>query len=187
MSTHWQIFCVTENKSEDWTLEPTDPIPTTCPNNTTHTIDPSKTKQISIESPQLVQQVLGSEALNVYPKKLIFTAPKGVDTAFYLLLDKAFSIRGGILHALSPTFGDWLEIYVVDKDNILGMGAGTILKKYIPEWGVFPGLNELIDISISILPCPGLYFQLIYHSVSTATDDSKCILNLYSYVTDTQL
>jgi len=51
----YRVRCTTHNKFETWVLKSTDPVPTTCPSNTAHTIDTAATTIVDTISDNVVK------------------------------------------------------------------------------------------------------------------------------------
>lgn len=108
-----------------------------------------------------------------------------------------FALRGGVLWVPSDgwDFGDTINVQILDRDNIIGLGATPenpfIISDYIEqsglghgEWGIFPNIaNELIDEILSSSMPNGLYIHLNYIKADGATGVPKGILNLFTYET----
>ena len=60
--------------------------------------------------------------------KLKAATVDGVAMAQIKIPENGYVIGGGTGYFASGTNGDWLDICVVDVDNILGYGAGTVVK-----------------------------------------------------------
>lgn len=130
---------------------------------------------------------LGPDAHTISPVGMLFTATKGQTTSHDKQLTEAYALKGGVMLTKDSEWGDSIKVQVIDKDDILGMGATPeapiVLKEYVPEWYVMPGkINELVDTSIGTLPAPGLYFRLIYTSVPAATVDVTGVVNVFAYL-----
>ena len=72
-------------------------------------------------------------------------------------------IWGGKIYVDNANLGDYVAIQIVDVDNILGYGLGTVLKQYIRKHFVF---DKTLDSFRTNCPgkCPiGLYVRLIYN------------------------
>lgn len=88
-----------------------------------------------------------------------------------LITDDAF-FTGGVLSAKGATFGDFVNLQVVDVDGIMAP-AGTVLSQYATNWFMNSDKEEQINISV---PYPGklivgFYLRISYHSTG-ATDVS---------------
>ncbi len=92
------------------------------------------------------------------------------------MLDDNF-ITGGILYTLDSKFGDYINLQVVDVDNILGYGINTILGQYCTNWYMCSDsqeqLNETVNYPAKILS--GLYLRIVYHSLGLS--DVTVIIN----------
>lgn len=137
------------------------------------------------QAKERVIQVLGKDNLSLSPRASIFTVPKGTTYNYDKQLDATLVVRGGILFTQDGIVGDSLKVQVIDKDDVLGLGATPgspiVLGQYVKEWFVMPGIrNELVDISISQTLMAGLYFRYIYTSTSLLVNPTV-ILNLLAY------
>jgi hypothetical protein len=93
-------------------------------------------------------------------------------------------VYGGQLILKNQVFGDYVAFSVVDKDNILGYGAGVVLGTYLSSWNVSddsavqPAL--IIDYPTKVLA--NLYLRIAYTSVgSTAVNvavNVYCVKNI---------
>lgn len=87
---------------------------------------------------------------------------------------EAFLYKGSINVNAPAVRGDWIEVQVVDKDNILGYGAGLVLGWVIRKW-ILVGGSEYHEInppkydflsSKRKIPA-GIYVRVIYHGTGT--------------------
>ena len=83
---------------------------------------------------------------------------------------EAFLYKGSINVNSPAVRGDWVEVQVVDKDNILGYGANSILGWVIRKWILAGGAeyHEInppkYDFLSSKRKIPsGIYLRIIYH------------------------
>ena len=77
----------------------------------------------------------------------------------------------------NAAFGDWVEVQVVDHDNLLGYGVDTVLKAWVAKWFVnWKSCHDSIMTPYAGLPPAGMYLRLIYHSVGAS--DVGFALNL---------
>jgi len=94
----------------------------------------------------------------------------------YLVNDDCF-ITGGIFLCEGHIFGDNVTLQVVDIDNIMGFGAGTVLGEYIKNWylqsDVQLQFSENIHYPAKIKA--GLYLRVIY--ASTGSNQIKASIN----------
>jgi len=104
--------------------------------------------------------------VNAYNKGLIGDAAAGVSTNIdYLVVDDCF-VAGGFLLCKNQVFGDSVKLQVVDKDNVLGFGAGVVLGEYISNWYIRED-SQLQFSEISAYPAKlkgGIYLRAIYAS-----------------------
>lgn len=99
------------------------------------------------------------------------TAEAGTTTDFDFRVAQERYINGVRLLLEDHTLGDKVDFQVVDIDNVLGMGANTVLDEFGKDWFVDPALHTQPDV---LVPYPariltGLYIRLKYHS-SGSTD-----------------
>jgi hypothetical protein len=78
---------------------------------------------------------------------------------------------GGEFGYRDAVWGDYIEAQVIDIDNILGLGANTVLKQYIIKRHLHPSAT-CVDLVVQgagkVLE--DLYLRIKYHSVGTVTD-----------------
>jgi hypothetical protein len=128
-----------------------------------------------------VIQILGADSVSICPFGTIFTATANQTTTYDLKIANAVYLKGGIMYAAPGNVGDTLTVQVVDKDNVIGLGANTVLATYINNWYVIPeDMNAVEDVSLSQPMMAGLYIRFIYGN-SNATTDSQVIVNLLAY------
>ena len=80
-------------------------------------------------------------------------------------------VQGGQLLFQNAAWGDYITAQVVDVDNVLGYGAGTVLNEYIKKRYVHPdiGKSELEVPYAGLIP-QNTYLRIKYTSVGTSTD-----------------
>ena len=83
---------------------------------------------------------------------------------------EAFLYKGSINVNSPAVRGDWIEVQVVDKDNLLGFGADTILGWVIRKWILAGGAENheinppKYDFLSSKRKIPaGIYLRIVYH------------------------
>lgn len=108
---------------------------------------------------------------------LMATATAGAVTNIDLPLTDDHFITGGVMRTLNAAFGDVATFQVVDKDNVIGYGAGAVLGQYVTNWYMRSDSQEQINENI---PYPakipaGLYLRIVYTSVGT-TDVTVSIM-----------
>jgi hypothetical protein len=119
----------------------------------------------------------GSKSLNADMRGVLFTATAGTSTSNDLLVSNDSLIDGAILIVIGASLGDTLTAQVVDVDNMLGYGAGTVLGQYLTSWYMNP--NESFQLEFTS-PYPaklfgGLYLRMTYTSVGSS--DVSVIIN----------
>ena len=77
--------------------------------------------------------------------------------------------NGAKLITKNAEFGDSIIIQCVDKDNVTGYGAGTVLGQYC-DWYVDPTGSQESVLEYGDLIPPYFYMRLIYTSVGTVND-----------------
>jgi hypothetical protein len=107
----------------------------------------------------------------LYGTKFVATAGTTTNNDFYITDDCL--IDGAVFVTINSALGDYIDCQVVDVDNILGYGAGTVLGQYVYNWYVNP--NETFQFNYeSKYPAKifgGLYLRFSYVSVGTTNVD----------------
>ncbi len=90
------------------------------------------------------------------------------------------SIMVGVrYHVVGGNDGDHITFSVVDIDNILGYGAGTILDTFADNFYVFPDeVAEIREHQADLIP--GLYIRATYNN--SGASDSRFVGNLLRYL-----
>lgn len=91
-------------------------------------------------------------------------------------------VSGGVLVTGAVTWGDTLSIKVIDKDNILGYGANTVLRTFAKDIH-FPGNAFSMSITVPYVAfvLAGLYFRIEYTNTSLIAT-AQIALNLYTHI-----
>ena len=89
-------------------------------------------------------------------------------------------INGGELLTKDNEFGDYIEMEIIDKDNVLGYGSGTILQTYIKNWYVSPTNKNVVEVPYGGVVPKDLYIRVKYTSVGTV-NDVKVALNFFMH------
>lgn len=89
-------------------------------------------------------------------------AGESVATDFQMTSSKI--LTGAWWKTKNSYWGDYITMQIVDVDNILGFGAGTILNQFIKKWYMIDELVMSERANGSLLPA-GLYIRIIYTSV----------------------
>ncbi|MFQ3675718.1 MAG: hypothetical protein SNJ64_04165 [Endomicrobiia bacterium] len=119
-----------------------------------------------------------------YPEVLSIDNANEIDItgiSWDLLIDKNRFLFGGyIITNENINFGDYLVFQVIDKDNILGYGAGVILAEYIKRRYIKANDKNEIKMSLSQLKLiyEGLYLRL---KLKTTATNYKLCCGYYFY------
>jgi len=107
---------------------------------------------------------------NFFKKGVHTTATAGTTTDIYLKFTTNMYLPGGGYHVGSTAVaGDYIGVQIVDKDNILGYGAGAVLGTFIDTDYVWPGREwEVLTGDAKMIPA-GIYLRMRY--VSIGSDD----------------
>lgn len=118
------------------------------------------------------QSEFSAKDLNLDFKGTAFTIPKTTVTNCDALITDDSIIDGGRVIAAGVAQGDYVACQVVDKDNVLGYGAGAVLNQFVTQWYLAPGAAVAWDFTATY-PAKlyaGLYVRVIYTSVGTVDD-----------------
>lgn len=117
-------------------------------------------------------------------KGITFTATAGTTTSHDYKITEGRLCSGTELILANHVFGDSVKFQVVDVDNILGYGAGTVLDEFATDWYVAPGQSmqgqTILPYSAEIIA--GLYIRLIYNSTGGTNVSVACNLFLHKYL-----
>jgi len=88
----------------------------------------------------------------------------------YKLLDNCMMYGAEMIYR-NAVDGDYVTLQIIDKDNILGYGAGTIINEWVKKWYVPSAENRWVVTSEMAGTIPaGLYVRLKYTSTGTESD-----------------
>ena len=77
--------------------------------------------------------------------------------------DKA-ELRGLVYTMSNAGYGDYIEVKLVDKDNLLGGGAGQVILTYLDRWGTLVGsVNDINNLG-SLVIIDGMYLRFLYYA-----------------------
>lgn len=112
-------------------------------------------------------------------------ATKNSTTNIDCAIPDDYIISGAQMILKNHVWGDKINVQVVDKDNVLGFGADTVLSQYVSDWFIdnsiqSQGVVRSPDILSGGLPVNGLYIRFIYVSIGTALD-VDVLINFYFY------
>lgn len=112
----------------------------------------------------------------------IGTADPGTTTDISIKIESSRAMNGCAVILKDHVFGDKLSFYIIDKDNLLGLGAGAILDSFCENWYLSPdscGQKEVI-LPYKANLVAGLYLVLRYHSVGQSAVQVACNLYLHT-------
>lgn len=91
-------------------------------------------------------------------------------------------VTGGILVSASANWGDTVSLQVIDIDNVVGFGAGTVLATFAKDVFLYPGsgLQLSTDVSYVALVVTGVYIRLVY--TNTGVTAAGIALNLKTHI-----
>lgn len=200
----YKLWCETENSWVYIWKDDSENPPNKCPNDTSHTIDETKTAieeicdkpKITQDGGQVVSLTYGITPENSQWKGYIFQAKAGQTTFFDIQITTEIRLQGGYYQILNyQDIGwnglqrDYIEFSIIDKDDVLGLFSqyglnkenGDILeiKKFVKNAYVLEK-DTFID-KYSVFPVlQGLYFRIAYNSVAPSTaNDIYFIVTLY--------
>jgi hypothetical protein len=95
-------------------------------------------------------------------------------------VNKQAVMNGIEFYAKDAEIGDKISFQIVDVNNILGYGAGTVLDEFGKDWYVSPNtLNKIILYKANLIA--GLFIRMVYTSTGT-TNDVKLFCNLFRHI-----
>lgn len=115
------------------------------------------------------------------PQRAAETCPAGGSKSIFVGFTEPLRVNGGrIIFDSNAVFGDWVEVQLVDHDNILGAGVDFVLKNWVPRWDLNPnkGESEITTPYAGAIPT-GFYLRMTYHS--TGSNDVKFVLNVTAH------
>ena len=91
-------------------------------------------------------------------------------------------IQGVRLILRNHSFGDTVDFQIVDKDNVLGYGAGAVLNQFATSFNINSEVQDQGQTAfnyVARIPA-NTYIRLIYHSVgSILAPDVQILLNCF--------
>lgn len=117
-------------------------------------------------------------------KGIAFTATAGTSTSYDYKLTEARLIDGTRLILKNHVFGDSVKFQVVDVDNIIGYGAGTVLDEFADSWFFAEDKQEQTDTRLpySAEVIANLYIRIIYDSIGASDVLVQCNLFAHKYM-----
>lgn len=110
-----------------------------------------------------------------------FVAAAAETTVSTFALDRQYYVKGIQFMSNNATFGDYIKIELVDVDDVLGLGAGTVLATPVQKAFVSATTNSGPIVAMNPeavkLPIAGLYVRVSYTN-SAAMGDVNVYINL---------
>ena len=89
-----------------------------------------------------------------------------------------YLVTGIYFKSTGSSFGDSVTMSIVDVDNIIGLGAGVVLRTFGTNWCMTPGENNiLLQAQYPAKVLAGLYIRVVYNSVATTGDGPFVVSN----------
>lgn len=112
----------------------------------------------------------------------MFEAELDQQTTSDHLLDQPWFFKRGVMETKDYTPGDFMSMSIIDKDNVTGLGAMTVLSMYVAKWYIMSGQNFVANEVAGRLPTSGLYLRFQYTSTATTGPKPSCFVNLINYL-----
>lgn len=116
-----------------------------------------------------------SNNVNFLARGVTGTVPAGLIAGIDLKMDDDMLITGCQMSTKGAAFGDYVNLRVVDVDNVMGFGAGAILNQFCDKWylmgdGSANGTQQIfIQVPYPAKLSAGLYLRADYHSTGVTT------------------
>jgi len=137
-----------------------------------------ETLSINTHPVQYTALTLADDDLKMYAKAFNFTAHADSTTTYDYPLDDTYLLRGINFISDNALLGDYIQIQLVDKDNLLGLGANHLIKILVEKAWVTPTINGGLIFTKNIftpqLSVAGLYLRVSYTNTSALSG-----VNLY--------
>lgn len=163
----YRIWCSTENAYRYIWRDGEQGAPTTCPEDTAHSVDTNKVTVVDTAdiAEELYSEYGGLVVSATYDAVeddcefmgLSFVASGDATTIFDMKIEYVIRIHGGEAWVASGHWGDEVSFAVVDKDDVLGLFAIY----GVPEGGILE-LSRLVKDNPIIPDCSG-YFHKNYN------------------------
>lgn len=105
---------------------------------------------------------LDSTSVNFAGKGVTTTVPGNATTNVDTLISDDAILTGMIFWVNGFTAGDTVTFQVVDKDNVLGFGAGVVLNEFVTAWSVPPSGTIEHSPGYPAKIITGLYMRVKY-------------------------
>lgn len=120
---------------------------------------------------------MSADIVNYRGTGIRFSATANTTTTYDYLLteDRILTGAEGLVNGAS--WGDKVTLQVVDKDNVLGFGANTVLNQFVTDWNICTD-QQRQNTPNAIYPAKllaGVYVRVLYTSVALLTGPSVAI------------
>lgn len=110
---------------------------------------------------------------------VIGTAAADTTTDFDYAMTSSWALYGLGLLQNGATFGDYVSVKIIDKDNVLGYGANFVVATPVVKAYVDPSSSRIQAESEYARTIPtGLYIRISYTSIALLTT-TQVAVNLY--------
>lgn len=113
-----------------------------------------------------------------------FTATAGATTNGDLKMNEGRLLDGVHLILNGHAFGDSAKLQVVDVDNVLGYGAGTVLDQFADSWFFASDKQDQghLRLPYSAEIIANLYVRIVYTSTGATNVSVQCNLFAHKYL-----
>jgi hypothetical protein len=123
-----------------------------------------------------------SDQVNLRLTGIYGTISAAGTTSIYKKFDEVRLVNGGTLLVADGLWGDTVALRVVDRDNIYGLGANTILRTFGEDYYINPDSTFQVKYEVPYvarIPA-GIYIQIDYTAISETT--RQLVLNLITHI-----
>jgi hypothetical protein len=139
--THYQVWCDTEGAYVDWWIPSSNPKPTTCPHDSNHTLDQTKTQIADSETAREVITLFekNDKTVKIASAKITVDGTSGVGTG-KLTAPGSFTAGDGRWLDCGTCWFDnphpddrIMEVNIIDENGNFGVPPGTIVRTYYDD------------------------------------------------------
>lgn len=115
--------------------------------------------------------------LNADFQGIKFDATVNTTTTNDFKMNHDYLIDGAVVFVKNGTLGDKINFQIIDIDNIMNLGANTVLGQFVTNWYVNPDDTFQTEFK-SAYPAKifyGLYLRISYVSVSETTSPTVMV------------
>jgi hypothetical protein len=109
------------------------------------------------------------------------TCPPNQDTTYDIKFTSDIELIGGEAECTRMDFDDKINFKAIDKDNVLGYGAGFVLNQFIIDSRGLGENHVTIAKASSTDLFPSYFYLRLIFTNSHATDEKKLVFNLEYY------